>query len=314
MNLNDKKALIIGIEYHKSKDKMEGAANDAKNIKNMLHTVFQYDIQSITLMTEKQNQPNLIPTRENILAQFKKLAEDAKKDRAKEIVVFYAGHQIEPNHSINGVMPRILPIDYRDKTKGPIYDAELMNIFNSTADMTSCRVLMIFDCCHSSQNIFLPHQYWYDKTCDFKGKIPYYCYVKTISSARFQQKNMLMPLQNEVMWKKIKKWKPAVPTWKWHNKILPTQSLYIPTKKMIILSACKPSEKAAGLRDKKGDWRGILTHSLISILKKTQPNKLTCKQLCFSLAKTTALSSAKNKQTPILSSNFPISDETPFFE
>lgn len=88
-----KKALIIGINYLNSSSELGGCINDALNIKDFLLSHQYFTENEISLMTDYSSE-SLIPTKNNILKQFKKLVEISNKNKDKVVSLFvsYSGH------------------------------------------------------------------------------------------------------------------------------------------------------------------------------------------------------------------------------
>ena len=148
-----KKALLIGINYINETDiTLNGCIDDVINMRNMLIDAYDYDSSNILTLRDDDIHSIHQPTRDNIINNLKKLANES--DKLDELWVHYSGHgsQITDNKSLNAdKMENILvPVDY--KTKGFILDIELLAIVKTI----KCKTLLLFDSCHSGTMCDLP--------------------------------------------------------------------------------------------------------------------------------------------------------------
>jgi len=148
-----KKALLIGINYINDRDiTLNGCIDDVINMRNMLIDAYDYDPSNILTLRDDDKHTIHQPSRDNIINNLKKLANES--DKLSELWVHYSGHGslLFDNKSINtNNMENILvPADY--KTKGFILDIELLAIVKTI----KCKTILLFDSCHSGTMCDLP--------------------------------------------------------------------------------------------------------------------------------------------------------------
>jgi hypothetical protein len=148
-----KKALLIGINYISDRDiTLNGCIDDVINMRNMLIDAYDYDPSNILTLRDDDKHTIHQPSRDNIINNLKKLANES--DKLSELWVHYSGHGslLFDNKSINtNNMENILvPADY--KTKGFILDIELLAIVKTI----KCKTILLFDSCHSGTMCDLP--------------------------------------------------------------------------------------------------------------------------------------------------------------
>jgi hypothetical protein len=133
-----KYALCFGInDYPGTGSDLSGCVNDANDWKSALtKRGFQ-----TRLITDKQ------ATRKNMLAEMKEVIQNAK--RGDSIVLTYSGHGTfipdADGDEPDGTDECLVPYDIR--TKGPITDDELFELFSSKA--SGVRLVFLSDSCHS---------------------------------------------------------------------------------------------------------------------------------------------------------------------
>jgi len=148
-----KKALLIGINYTSIPDiTLNGCIDDIVNMRNVLIDAYDYQSSNITLL--RDDNPNFIPTRDNIIAQLNLLAQQSSS--LDEIWVHYSGHGSLINGNTNGKMDNILvPLDYQ--TNGFIREGIILSILQQI----KCRAILLFDSCHSGSMCDLPYSIQY---------------------------------------------------------------------------------------------------------------------------------------------------------
>ena len=85
--INNKKALLIGINYRNTRNELYGCINDVYSIEKQLKTV--YGFSNITILTDDTN---IKPTRNNIFNQIQSLLQNSKSGDI--LFVSYSGHGI----------------------------------------------------------------------------------------------------------------------------------------------------------------------------------------------------------------------------
>ncbi len=67
-----KRALLVGINYENSSNQLNGCVNDIIATKNNLIAHYGFKEENIVLMHEHASDINLIPNKNNMIAQIKK--------------------------------------------------------------------------------------------------------------------------------------------------------------------------------------------------------------------------------------------------
>jgi len=151
-----KKALLIGCNYFKDQNnRLYSCINDVINITNTLVDAFDYDLNNITVLRDDSTSSLIVPTRSNILSNLKALA--LQSSQLSEIWIYYSGHgsQVQDkNGDENDKLDEVIvPVDF--KTAGNIMDDEFFSILQTFS--VKCRVILLFDCCHSGSICDLPN-------------------------------------------------------------------------------------------------------------------------------------------------------------
>lgn len=153
-----KRALVIGINIYKPNDikpelirnpqrqwtNLDGAVNDAKSIKALLKSKFNFKEKNIvTLYNEQATRTNIINTIKNHLIQ--------PAQKGDILTFYYAGHGSQAKNSQSNELDKL------DETLVPadailgsadIRDKELKQLFNQMINK-GARLTAIFDSCHS---------------------------------------------------------------------------------------------------------------------------------------------------------------------
>lgn len=161
----DKKlALLIGLNYSGTSSALRGCENDIVNIRQYLVKKRGYCEENIVMLTEKTVKKG---TGLNIMHELGTLIVMAHVKEAKEVFFHYSGHgsyTIDFNGDEgDGKDETIIPLDY-DKV-GMITDDQLHDYVVNLPK--SCRMLCLFDCCHSGTILDLKWRY----EGDFKNYI-----------------------------------------------------------------------------------------------------------------------------------------------
>jgi hypothetical protein len=150
-----KKALLVGINYFKTPNQLNGCINDIMNVRGMLMDAYDYLDSNISLL--RDDDPNKMPTRENIINALKTLV--ANSASCSEIWFHYSGHgtfQTDRNGDESDKRDEALvPCDF--SKAGIILDDELFDIIR----MARCRMIIMLDCCHSGSGCDLQYAFEY---------------------------------------------------------------------------------------------------------------------------------------------------------
>lgn len=142
-----KKALLVGVNYTSIPEvKLAGCIDDIVNISEVLQDSYDYDIKDITMLRDDIKKPSTMPTRSNILTNLSNLVKQSAN--LSEIWFHYSGHGSQiaagPNSDELDKLDEVLvPIDFQKS--GFIIDNEIFNIIKNV----KCKMILVFDCCHS---------------------------------------------------------------------------------------------------------------------------------------------------------------------
>ncbi|XP_012568371.1 metacaspase-3-like isoform X2 [Cicer arietinum] len=151
----NKRAVLCGVTYRKRRYKLSGTINDVINMKSLLVNNFAFPIQSIRVLTEEQKDPNLFPTKRNIMESLKWLVKDCRS--GDSLVFYFSGHGLQQaaqhkEDETDGLDETICPVDFI--REGMITDNEI----NSTIVgplKKGVRLHAIIDACHSGTSLDL---------------------------------------------------------------------------------------------------------------------------------------------------------------
>jgi len=154
-----KSALLIGITYPGTPNKLYGCINDVNNMTSLL---VSNGYSNITKLIDSD--PLLMPTRNRIIEELKNIV----STNSSELFIFYSGHGSrvkDVNKDEEGGMDSVIvPCDF--KTKGFIVDDELLSIIKNIR----CKCTLLFDSCNSGTVCDLPFSYNYVKDNTFSLK------------------------------------------------------------------------------------------------------------------------------------------------
>ena len=141
-----KKALLVGVNYTSIPQvALHGCIDDIVNISGVLQDSYNYTKNNITMLRDDTTTASKMPTRNNILTNLSNLVNQSAT--LSEIWFHYSGHGSQINAVTNGKYNNldevIVPIDYQKS--GFIIDDEIFNIIKNV----KCKLIMIFDSCHS---------------------------------------------------------------------------------------------------------------------------------------------------------------------
>ena len=172
--MDNKFALIIGINYFNTDFELSGCINDTKMLRRyLLDNNFIFD--NITVLRDdgcgnlgflnKNNQFNVTnstPTKNNIVNSIKQLVHISNNNSNSEFFLSYSGHGSyildEDNDEDDSQDEVIVPLDFNEN--GYLSDDEIRYLLKDLHPSTKLYVLM--DCCNSGTNMDLPYIYEYD--------------------------------------------------------------------------------------------------------------------------------------------------------
>ncbi|CAG8651204.1 25408_t:CDS:2 [Dentiscutata erythropus] len=164
-----RKALLIGINYFKTKFELKGCLNDVANIKAFLVDLYGFpeDKDHMLILTDdpRQKDPTKIPTKANILNGMKWLVKDAQPGDSG-----HGGQEKDlDGDEIDGYDETIMPLDF--EKKGQIIDDVMHNIMVRPLP-AGAKLTAIFDSCHSGTALDLPFIY---STGGIEKKLNIFC-------------------------------------------------------------------------------------------------------------------------------------------
>lgn len=159
--MNNKLALLIGINYKNTESQLNGCINDVLNIKNTLINKFNYHPNNIILLTDDTYKK---PTINNILYSIYQLLIKCYRNRnINEVWFHYSGHGSYLDDTNNDEQDNkdecIIPLDY--ERNGIITDDILYKYFRWFPSRVN--IISIFDCCHSGTIMDLEYKYNYEE-------------------------------------------------------------------------------------------------------------------------------------------------------
>jgi hypothetical protein len=156
---NDKRALVIGINYNEDEfkgDDLQGCVNDMNNIKDVLRDKCYF------LKDDVMTLNNSDATRKNIEEELLNLVVYSHQNPGSEIWLSYSGHGSNINTLMEDDLKSevICPSDYA--TCGVITDKWIQENFVQCLEKTT-KMFVLMDCCNSGSNLNLPYRYkWGD--------------------------------------------------------------------------------------------------------------------------------------------------------
>ena len=85
----NKSALLIGINYKKTRYELRGCINDINNIRELLINKYKYNKNNIKSLSEEHN---ITPTKQNIINEIKNSINFIKKNNIEEFWFHFSGH------------------------------------------------------------------------------------------------------------------------------------------------------------------------------------------------------------------------------
>ncbi|KAJ1434932.1 Caspase-like domain superfamily [Sesbania bispinosa] len=155
-----KRAVLCGVTYSKRRFSLKGTINDVINMKTLLLNKFNFQMESIRVLTEEEINPNLIPTKRNIMESLKWLVNGCQA--GDSLVFYFSGHGLQQpaeddkGDEIDDLDEAICPVDFIKE--GMITDNEM----NSTIVRplkNGVTLHAIFDSGHSATTLDLMHVY-----------------------------------------------------------------------------------------------------------------------------------------------------------
>lgn len=151
----NKRALIVGVSYRRSRRELKGSMNDAKCMSYFLLNRFHFPQESILTLTEEETDRYKIPNKQNIRMAMHWLVQGCQP--GDSLVFHYSGHGSQQRNyngdEVDGFDETICPLDF--ETQGMILDDEI----NATIVRPlpyGVKLHAIIDACHSGTVLDLP--------------------------------------------------------------------------------------------------------------------------------------------------------------
>ncbi|RKP29398.1 hypothetical protein METBISCDRAFT_18769 [Metschnikowia bicuspidata] len=153
-----KKALLIGINYFGTQNSLRGCINDIKNMSQFLNQHYGYPYNEMVMLTDDQQDPARVPTRQNIINAMQWLVRDARPNDSYFFHISSHGGLVPDQNGDeeDGFDSCIYPVDF--ESVGPIIDDEMHDIMVKPLP-PGCKLTALFDCCHSGTALDLPFVY-----------------------------------------------------------------------------------------------------------------------------------------------------------
>ncbi|RDX79109.1 Metacaspase-1, partial [Mucuna pruriens] len=155
---HNKRAVLCGVSYRRTKFRLKGAINDIRSMKELLIKNFKFPKECIRVLTEQEQNANLIPTKNNILESLRWLVKDCQP--GDSLVFYFSGHGLQQpdfeEDEIDGFDETLCPVDFL--REGMIIDNEK----NSTIVWPlkkGVTLHAIVDACHSGTILDLLNVY-----------------------------------------------------------------------------------------------------------------------------------------------------------
>jgi hypothetical protein len=147
-----KRALLIGINYINTPNRLEGCIYDVIEMKSLIVDAYGFDPNTIVVL--RDDDPANMPTRGRILQELQAFVANATP--ATQLFLHYSGHgvQITDTTGIEEIDNKdecIVPCDYL--SAGVIIDDQINSIVKGVRGLG----LAIFDCCRSGTIMDLPY-------------------------------------------------------------------------------------------------------------------------------------------------------------
>lgn len=153
-----KKALLVGINYFGTKSELRGCINDIKNMSVFLNQYYGYSYDDMVMLTDDQQDSARLPTRRNIMNAMQWLVRDARPNDSYLFHISSHGGLVPDRNGDeeDGFDSCIYPVDFEQV--GPIIDDEMHDVMVKPLP-PGCKLMALFDCCHSGTALDLPFVY-----------------------------------------------------------------------------------------------------------------------------------------------------------
>jgi len=147
------------VNYNGTKAQLRGCVNDVRNIQHLLIETFGWPAACIRALTDEDPDPRRQPTRHNIEAHLRWLANGEHGASPGDVLfLHFSGHgsqKEDPQHlEEDGMNETILPVDFQ--SAGMITDDEITELLVRPLPEYA-KLTAIMDCCHSGTGMDLPY-------------------------------------------------------------------------------------------------------------------------------------------------------------
>ncbi|KAN0138031.1 Caspase domain containing protein [Lactarius tabidus] len=165
--IGQKKALLVGINYSKHRDRglrLNSSVYDAKEMARSLQELLGFHPNNIRVLTDDQR--NNLPTKGNILSGMRWLVKGAQP--GDSLFFYFCGHatqimDVDVDHEPDGLNECLCAMDYdgRNPPTGLIVNDQMHDIMVGALPR-GCHMTAVLDCCNSGTLLELPYIYGSD--------------------------------------------------------------------------------------------------------------------------------------------------------
>ena len=317
-----KLALIIGINYYGTDGELRGCINDTEQLQTLLVDTLGYSSEHITVLTDATDEnknksadettaSTHWPSRSNIEKKLRTIAERARRTRASEVFISFSGHGASvrdfSGDEQDGRDEVIVPVDYRES--GVIRDDQLSRLWTQFPE--GCRVVCLFDCCHSGTMSDLRVVHRCTKHSEKRVRVPIRRRVR-VGYRRYR-------------WRTFYAWKTVPAEWRVSRDDDAGDGTGTSIQASILaISGCRDPETSADAYNFSNKaWGGALTDAFVSGIRavtaddddddaSASSGRLTCDALLVDLNK--RMDARNMSQRPVISSNAPIPESSIFVQ
>ncbi len=162
-------ALLIGINYTGRQEELRGdpanqralpelnnAANDAKELANVLKSYYLYDDDAVRVLTDDADDESDIPTAARIRDELNELCLPDRVQPDDSVLIFFAGHgfKLDRESTLSGNAVSLLPYDVTLSHGRPVgtntFDLP-DGLFELVAKIPARHKMIVLDCCYSGE-------------------------------------------------------------------------------------------------------------------------------------------------------------------
>ncbi|CAB9513837.1 Metacaspase-1 [Seminavis robusta] len=150
----NRRAVLVGINYHGQKGELRGCHNDVFNMYNYIQESYGFQDEDITILVDDEDHPP--PTKAAMIAAYQNVVRQSQAGDA--IFLHYSGHgtkmRDQNGDEDDGYDEALVPLDFQ--TAGMIRDDDLYDIIVKGLP-AGVHVVALMDCCHSGTVLDLPY-------------------------------------------------------------------------------------------------------------------------------------------------------------